>query len=82
LVIHGHQMRDVDRVAGYGREIDVICGHTHVAMAERGPRGRRWNPGSLGDPQLGDPATYGLYDDGVFRVLSVDGQLVCEDRLP
>jgi putative phosphoesterase len=79
LLCHGHQMRQIEQ--SFEGFFNLISGHTHVPMADNGPRGRRWNPGSLGLPEWNYPPSYGLYHDGVFRVMSLTDEVICEDRL-
>ena len=39
------------------------------------------NPGSVSIPKGGNPDTYAMLVDGVFRILTLDGDLVKEMKL-
>lgn len=49
----------------------LLFGHTHLPVAETSPEGiHLCNPGSLALPKDGSPPSYGLFEDGVFSVLT------------
>lgn len=52
----------------------ILRGHTHVPRGETLDGLHFWNPGSLSLPKGGSPRSYGLYEDGVFRVLDTQGR--------
>ena len=57
----------------------LIHGHTHLleAKAIRTEDGRRikiLNPGSVSIPKGGNPATYGILEDGVFSILDLENR--------
>ena len=59
----------------------LIHGHTHLLeakeiTAEDGRRIKILNPGSVSIPKGGNPATYALLEDGVFTILTLDGDVV------
>ena len=59
----------------------LIHGHTHLLeakeiTAEDGRRMKILNPGSVSIPKGGNPATYALLEDGVFTILTLDGDVV------
>lgn len=59
----------------------LIHGHTHLLeakeiTAEDGRRIKILNPGSVSIPKGGNPATYALLEDGVFTILTLDGEIV------
>lgn len=57
----------------------LLSGHTHVPMARTTPEGiRLCNPGSMALPKEGSPPCYGLFDEGVFRVLRESGEVYLE----
>jgi predicted phosphodiesterase len=80
LAVHGHQLTASGDWPDGGVP-NLLSAHTHVPRAEKGPRGRRWNPGSLGAPKRGYPPTYGWYQDGRFSVTALDGEIIAEDVL-
>ena len=45
----------------------LIHGHTHVLKAEQMDGYILLNPGSVSIPKEGNPPTYGIYEDGLFR---------------
>ncbi len=49
----------------------ILRGHTHVPRGESLDGLHFWNPGSLSLPKGGSPRSYGLYEEGVFRVLDM-----------
>lgn len=59
----------------------LVQGHTHLLMAEymeaeKIGRIGILNPGSVSIPKGGNPATYGLLEDGVFQILTFEGDMV------
>ena len=59
----------------------LIHGHTHLLEAKEitaddGRRIKILNPGSVSIPKGGNPATYALLEDGVFTILTLDGDVV------
>ena len=59
----------------------LIHGHTHLLeakeiTAEDGRRIKILNAGSVSIPKGGNPATYALLEDGVFTILTLDGDVV------
>ena len=64
----------------------LVHGHTHLLRADRvdtadcGPI-CILNPGSVSIPKGGNPPTYGLLEDGVFTILTLDGEAVKELKL-
>ena len=64
----------------------LIHGHTHVLKAERfNAEGigeiTVLNPGSTSIPKEGNPPTYAVLEDGLFRILTFEGECVKEIRL-
>ena len=60
----------------------VLTGHTHIPTCDYDENGiLRLNPGSVSIPKGGFPATYTLYEDGVFSVLDFAGNLVMRASL-
>ena len=55
----------------------VLSGHTHIPVLETNADGLTLlNPGSTSIPKGGFPASYALYEDGVFSVLSLGGERI------
>lgn len=64
----------------------LIHGHTHLLKAETAelPEGGRiavLNPGSVSIPKGGCPNTCAMVEDGVFTILTLDGEVVKELKL-
>ena len=54
----------------------LLFGHTHVPMARTTAAGvHLCNPGSLSMPKEDHPACYGLFEEGVFSVLTLENEL-------
>ena len=55
----------------------VLSGHTHIPVLEENDDGiLLFNPGSVSIPKGGFPASYGMYEDGVFSVVGSDGERI------
>ena len=55
----------------------VLSGHTHIPVLEENPDGvLLFNPGSTSIPKGGFAASYGVYEDGMFSVLGIDGEKI------
>ena len=53
----------------------VLSGHTHIPVLETNADGvTLLNPGSTSIPKGGFPASYAVYEDGVFEVVSLKGE--------
>lgn len=64
----------------------LIHGHTHLLEAktvetEDHKKIAILNPGSVSIPKGGNPATYALLEDGVFTILTLDGDVVKQMNL-
>ncbi|WP_165078970.1 MULTISPECIES: phosphodiesterase [unclassified Desulfovibrio] len=70
---HGHRLPEAPPVPSLPAGTVILRGHTHVPRGETLDGLHFWNPGSLSLPKQGFPRSYGLYEDGVFRVLAMDG---------
>lgn len=58
-----------------------VYGHTHVLRAEK-KEGRIYlNPGSVSLPKEGNPPTYGVLEEGSFRIRTLVGETVRELKL-
>ena len=57
----------------------VLSGHTHIPVLETNSEGiLLLNPGSASIPKGGFPASYALYEDGRFSVVSLAGEVLKE----
>lgn len=70
---HGHRIPERPPLPGMKKGTVILRGHTHVPRGESLDGLHFWNPGSLSLPKSGLPRSFGLYEDGVFRVLDIQG---------
>ncbi len=54
----------------------LLHGHTHILKAEKRETYTLLNPGSVSIPKGGNPRTYATLENGVFRILTLDGEEV------
>lgn len=73
---HGHRLPAQPPIPGFEPGTVILRGHTHIPRAETEGGLHFWNPGSLSLPKGGFPPSYGLYEDGVFTVLSKTGKTI------
>ena len=59
----------------------LVHGHTHLLKAEKVGENYILNPGSVSIPKGGNPHTYGILEDGVFTIRTLDGEAVKEMKL-
>ena len=59
----------------------ILSGHTHIPVLETNEFGiLLFNPGSVSIPKGGFPASYGVYEDGIFAVADFDGNTVLSEK--
>ena len=73
---HGHRLPECPPCPGFAPGTVFLRGHTHVPRGETRDGMHFWNPGSLSLPKQGNPRSYGLYEQGVFRVLDMQDNQV------
>ena len=57
----------------------ILSGHTHVPMLETNECGiLLFNPGSVSIPKGGYAPSYGVYENGRFSVVSLDGEIIMD----
>lgn len=72
LLTHGHRI-NTSNAKNLGAGEILIHGHTHVPCIERFGEGNLYlNPGSTTYPKEGNPATYMVYEDGIFEIKRLD----------
>ena len=59
----------------------LLHGHTHILTAERFGDNTILNPGSVSIPKGGNPPTYGILEDKVFRIMDFNGNVIKEMNL-
>ena len=77
---HGH-VYNQDHLPPMQEGDILIHGHTHLLKAEQAEtescgRITVLNPGSVSIPKGGNPNTYGMLEDGVFSIITLDGDVV------
>ena len=61
---------------------DIIAhGHTHIPVAEYQDGIFIFNPSSATFPRNDHAASYGLYENGTFKVVSLEGDLLVSGQL-
>ena len=71
FVSHGHRLPEYPPCPGFAAGTVLLRGHSHVPRGETLDGLHFWNPGSLSLPKQGSVRSYGLYEDGMFRVLDM-----------
>ena len=59
----------------------LLHGHTHVLRADRCGDITILNPGSVSIPKEGNPPTYAILEDRIFRILDFEGCVIKEKNL-
>lgn len=77
---HGH-LYDKDHLPPLQKGDILLHGHTHILTAERVGDIIILNPGSVSIPKGGNPPTYGLIEEGTFRIMDFEGNVVKEMNL-
>lgn len=73
---HGHHEQLPDRFEVIPQGHVLLCGHTHIPRAETTQGIHVWNPGSVSLPKQGHVASYGIIEDGVFSIYTLENTLV------
>lgn len=74
---HGHVYHE-DNLPPVKSGDVLLHGHTHVLRAEKKGDIAIWNPGSVSIPKEGNPPTYALLEDGIFRIKDFEGTIIKE----
>lgn len=77
---HGHRIPANPPIPGIKKGTVILRGHTHIPRGETIDGIHFWNPGSLSLPKGGSPRSFGIYEDGLFRVLDMEGREVLSHR--
>lgn len=80
LAVHGHRLPAQPPIPGVAPGEVVLSGHTHIPVARTVDGVHFWNPGSPSLPKGGFPPSYGLFEDGEFKVLGLDGKVLLAHR--
>lgn len=71
---HGH-LFDNDLPSLLSPNTLYIQGHSHVPMIRKKNQSWHLNPGSISLPKENHPPTFGMYEDGIFTVRTLDNQI-------
>ncbi|MGY3569040.1 phosphodiesterase [Vibrio paucivorans] len=77
FLTHGH-LYNQDKRPNLKSGDAIAHGHTHIPCAEWVDDIVVFNPGSVTFPRQEFPASYGLYDNGQFQVVSFEGDIIAE----
>lgn len=77
---HGH-IYNKDHLPPLQKGDILLHGHTHILTAEHFGDVTILNPGSVSIPKGGNPPTYAVLEERVFRILDFDGNTVKEINL-
>lgn len=75
FITHGHIYHS-DNLPPLSAGDVVVHGHTHIPVAESVGEYVIYNPGSITFPKAGYEASYGLLENGQFKVLSFSGEVL------
>lgn len=73
FVTHGHN-HNLDKLPPMKKSDCLIHGHTHVYEAKQTDDCVYLNPGSVSIPKNGNTNSYMIYEDGSFRIRSLEGE--------
>lgn len=77
---HGHRLPSNPPIPNIPKGSVVLRGHTHIPRGETYAGIHIWNPGSLSLPKGGFPPSYAVLENGLFRVLTKDGQEILRHK--
>jgi putative phosphoesterase len=81
FLTHGH-LYHPDKLPTLAAGDVLVSGHTHIPMAERRGEIFVFNPGSVSIPKGGFAASYGMLDDGLLSVYSLeDNALIAQQDI-
>ncbi|WP_415720981.1 phosphodiesterase [Photobacterium ganghwense] len=59
----------------------IVSGHTHLPVAEQRGVLYLFNPGSITIPRGENQASYGLLEDNTLKVVTFEGEVICQVEL-
>lgn len=80
FVTHGHLYNTAALPPHKAGDL-LIHGHTHVLTVQEADGMTYINPGSAALPKEGNPRTYMTYENGVFEIKTLDGEVVKTHRI-
>ena len=75
FVTHGH-LFNLDQLPPHKDGDLLIHGHTHVLCVKEKDGVTYINPGSAALPKENNPKSYMVYEDGVFEIKTLDGEVI------
>ncbi len=75
FLTHGH-LYNKDKHPALNEGDILVCGHTHIAVAEYRESFYCFNPGSVAIPRNDQETSYGILDRDVLKVISFEGHLI------
>lgn len=76
IATHGHKYNIENPLPQPEGEI-LLHGHTHIPAAEEfGNKNTYLNPGSCAIPKGGYPKSYATLEKGLYKVISLDGEII------
>jgi putative phosphoesterase len=75
FLTHGHIYNSDNRPPLKAGDV-LAYGHTHIPVAEKSGEQFIYNPGSITFPKGGHVASYGIFEDGIFKVLSFSDEVL------
>lgn len=72
FLTHGH-IYNVDNLPNLNKGDVLIYGHTHVSLAEKHKDVFILNPGSITFPKENTPNSYGVLENDIFKIKTLDG---------
>lgn len=75
FLTHGH-LYNAENLPPLAAGDVLISGHTHIPVAEKRGEIIHFNPGSVSIPKGGFTASYGMFEDGIFRVIALNDQRI------
>lgn len=80
FLTHGHKYNAQNLPKLSARDV-LVHGHTHLPLAEKTGEYYVFNPGSIALPKGGNLNSYGVYEEGQFRVKALDKSTILELKL-
>ena len=75
FLTHGH-VYNLQKMPPVAPGTILIHGHTHVQTVTEQDGVTYLNPGSVTLPKEGNPKSYMIYEDGLFTIRTMDGEVL------
>lgn len=77
FLTHGH-IYNREKLPNLSKGDSIIYGHTHIPVAEEQDGIFVMNPGSITFPKENTPHCYGILEDNMFKIKTLDGDIYKE----